>query len=130
MSTPAVSAPADRRQNEVAIILRGLGGAIAGGALGYLLFRWLVSQGMYGIMIPGVGLGLAAGFAARGKSQTLGILCAVAALVLGVVAEWSALPFVKDSLGFFLTHLHNLAPIKLIMIGLGTAFAYWFGAGR
>lgn len=131
MSTPVITTSTDRRQNEALIILRGLGGAIVGGVLGYFLFRWLLTQGMYGIMIPGVGLGLAAGLAARGKSQTLGILCGVAALVLLVVSEWSVFPFAKDdSLSFFLTHLHHKQPITLIMIGLGAAFAYWFGTGR
>ena len=129
MSTPAVTTSTDRCESW--IILRGLGGAIVGGALGYFLFRWLVSQGMYGIMIPGVALGLAAGFAARGKSQTLGIICGLAALALLIVSEWSVFPFAKDnSLGFFLTHLHHKQPMTLMMIVLGAAFAYWFGTGR
>jgi hypothetical protein len=76
-------------------------------------------------------LGLGAGLAARGRSITLGIVCAVAAVVLAAIAEWQMFPFVKDkSLSFFLAHLHQLRLSTLIMIGLGAVFAYWFGQGR
>jgi hypothetical protein len=111
--------------------LRGIGGAVVGGIVGYFLFRWLISQGFYGIMIPGVLIGLGSAAAARGKNLTLGILCVVAAIGLTIWAEWSVAPFVKDkSLSFFVTHLHQLPAIKLIMMALGAAAAFWFGQGR
>jgi hypothetical protein len=31
---------------------------------------------------------------------------------------------------FFITHLHALPVIKLLMMALGAAAAFWFGQGR
>lgn len=113
------------------VLLRGLAGAFVGGIAGYYLFRWLASQGLYGIIIPGALVGVAAGLAAQGRSLALGILCALFALPLTIVAEWSAFPFVADdSLAFFVRHMHELRSIKLAMMGLGVACAFWFGQGR
>ena len=113
------------------ILVRGLAGAVAGAVVGYFVFYWLYKNGFYAIMLPGLAMGMAAGGMAGGKSRLLGILCAVAALAVGVYSEWTIGPFKKDpSLTFFITHLHFLPPIKLILIGLGSAAAFWFGQGR
>lgn len=113
------------------VLLRGCIGAIVGAAIGYLLFRWLLKQGLYGIVLPGASLGLGAALAARTHSTTLGIIAAVAAIVVTIVAEWLAMPFAKDtSFMFFLTHLTALAPAKLLMMACGVALAYWIGQGR
>ena len=88
---------------------------------------------MYGHAIPGALLGLAAGLAARERSQLLGILCAVGAAALIVVAEWLRAPMLKDpSFIYFASHLGQMdnASIKLVMMGLGALAAYWFGQGR
>lgn len=117
--------------NQTFVILRGLAGALVGAIAGYVLFRLLLRSGLYGIMVPGALLGFGAALAARGKSQVLGIICAVAAIGLAIWAEWSVMPFIKDnSFGFFLAHLHELPPMHLIMMALGVAAAYWFGQGR
>jgi hypothetical protein len=119
------------RPNELLIILRGVLGAAIGGAIGYVVFRLLARNGYYGMLIPGGLLGLCAGLAARGRSQALGAGCAIAALALSIVAEWSLFPFVKDaSLAYFVTHVHTLPTMKLIMMGFGVALAYWLGQGR
>jgi hypothetical protein len=113
------------------ILLRGLAGAIAGGVAGYFLFTFLVSNGLYSSMIPGAILGLGAGLAARGKSPLLGILCGLAAIPLAIFAEWSVMPFRDDkTLTFFVTHLHQLPAMHLVMMLLGSAAAWWFGQGR
>jgi hypothetical protein len=113
------------------VIARGLAGGIVGGIAGYFLFRWLYFNGFYGIMVAGAALGLGAGWAARGKSVPLGIICAVAAAALSIYCEWSIGRFKQDpSLFFFITHIHHLPVIKLLMMGLGTACGYWFGQGR
>jgi hypothetical protein len=118
--------PTDHR-----VLLRGLVGALVGGHLGFLLFWFLAKQGLYSSMVPGILLGMVAGFAARGRSQVLGVICLVAAIPLTIFAEWFVFPFVKDdSFVFFLSNLHQLKPIKLIMMALGIAGAYWFGQGR
>jgi hypothetical protein len=126
----AVSAPMSCAR-QAFVIVRGIVGAVIGGAIGYLVFRWLAKSGFYGMIIPGAMLGLGAGLAARGQSVTLGILSAAAALVLSVIAEWSLFPFVRDgSLFYFVTHVHTLPAIKLIMMAIGVGLAYWLGQGR
>src|SRR6478752_3597929 len=119
------------RSNNLWILLRGIAGGLVGGAIGFFVFQWLARRNLYGMMIPGAMIGLAAGLAARGRSVALGILCIVGAIALAVFAEWYMFPFVKDeSFSYFLTHLHQKSAIKLIMMGLGAAFAYWLGQGR
>jgi hypothetical protein len=128
---PFESSPAPAKSVDPLVIARGLAGGIAGGIAGYFLFRWLYFNGFYGIMVVGAALGLGAGWAARGKSVPLGIICAVAAIALSIYCEWSIGRFKQDpSLLFFITHLHHLPVIKLLMMGLGVVFAYWFGRGR
>jgi hypothetical protein len=137
MSSPAdeTVAPAVNKPSpfDPLLLVRGLAGAIVGGLVGYFAFRWLSKQGFYGPMIPGAFLGIGAGWAARGRSQLLGIVCGLAGLFLGVFSEWMRAPFVDDpSFTFFVTHLQQMdrATVKLLMIGLGGAAAYWFGQGR
>jgi hypothetical protein len=130
-SMPTEVVPSPARPADPLILVRGMAGAVAGGVIGYFLFRLLYKNGLYGIMIPGALLGLGAGLAARGKSAPLGILCAVAAVGLGILSEWTIGPFKKDpSLAFFVTHVHHLPAVKLMLMALGAACAYWFGQGR
>jgi hypothetical protein len=129
MNDEYVSAPP--APNQTLVLLRGLAGAAAGGIAGYFLFVLLLKNGLYSSIIPGALLGIGAGWAARGRSTILGILCAVATAPLTIVGEWSVMPFIKDkSLAFFVTHLHELPPLHLLMMALGVAAAWWFGQGR
>lgn len=108
-------------------IARGAGGAAVGGAAGFLGFGWLASQGFYAAALPGIALGVGAGLAAKQRSLTLAILCAVAALLLSILAEWKNFPFVRDeSFSYFVTHLADLRPVTLLMLALGTAGGFWF----
>jgi len=103
-------------------------GGVVGGFVGYHVFFWILRQGFYGMMIPGALLGLGCGLLARHPSQLRGLACGLAGLALGIYTEWRYAPFAKDeSLTFLLAHLHEKAPIKLLMIALGGVFAYWLG---
>ena len=94
-------------------------GAVAGGLLGYVGFLWIARQGFYALVLPGGLLGLGASLFAK-RSTALCIVCGLLALALGVLAEWQFAPFIKDgSLGYFVTHLHQLKPITVIMIAAG-----------
>jgi len=58
-----------------------------------------------------------------------GIVCALLALIAGIISEWRWSPFSADnSFGYFITHLQQLRPITLIMIAIGAVFAFWFAA--
>lgn len=106
----------------------GLLGGLAGGALGYYTFMWLVDQGFYGLMIPGAFLGLGCGLLSRDRSLPRGLICGLAGLALGLYCEWRFRPFIADeSFTYLVTHLNQKRPITLIMLGLGAVFAVWFG---
>lgn len=106
-------------------------GTAIGAVVGYYLFFWVTKQGLYPMVIPGALMGLGCGALSGTKSNTIGSLCAFAAVVLGLFIEWRFAPFVNDrSFGYLLTHVHQLRPMTLLMIGAGAIFAYWFGRGR
>ena len=100
-------------------------GAVAGGLVGYLGFLWIARQGFYALVLPGGLLGLGASLFAN-RSTALCIVCGLLALALGVLAEWQFAPFIRDgSLGYFVTHIHQLKPITLIMIAAGAFIGFW-----
>jgi len=109
----------------------GLGGALVGAFLGYLLFVAIAGQGFYAIVLPGALAGVGCGALSGRKSTGLGIVCAILGLAAGIFAEWRFAPFIADnSLFYFLTHIHELTRFTQVLILLGAAFAFWFGRGR
>jgi hypothetical protein len=113
---------------QVASNVLGLIGAVIGGALGYYIFDWLTFYHFYGMMIPGALLGLGCGLLAQHPSRLRGLICALAALCLGVYAEWRLSPFIADrSFKYFLTNITSVNPVSLAMIAAGAFFAYWLG---
>jgi hypothetical protein len=103
-------------------------GAVAGGVVGYYTFQWLISQNFYGLMIPGALVGLGSGLLSDRPSHVRGVLCALAGLFLGLYAEWSFEPFRDDrSFLYLLSHVHQFRPVTMLMLALGTFFAYWLG---
>ena len=106
----------------------GLAGAVAGGVLGFYTFGWLSSHGFYGWAIPGAFLGLGCGLLAQHRSWPRGIVCAAAALVLSVFAEWYYHPFLEDgSFSFMVAHWKDLSPVALLLMAVGTIIAFWVG---
>jgi len=102
-----------------------LAGAAAGGVLGYFAFVWLLSMGLYGLILPGGLLGLAAG-TFKNRSIAVAVVCSLAALLLGLFAEWKSFPFkADDSFGYFLSHFYELQPMTLVMIALGAVIGFW-----
>jgi hypothetical protein len=105
--------------------LLAIAGAIVGGAIGLWVFGWLLDQGLYGLVLPGGLLGIGAGFV-KNRSIFVAVACGIAALGLGIVAEWHHFPFAADEgLGFFVGHIFDLQPATLLMIGLGAAIGFW-----
>ncbi len=105
-------------------------GAIAGGVVGYFGFLWIASQGFYALVLPGALLGVGASMG-RNKSTVVSMICGILALALGLFAEWRFAPFIKDnSLGYFLSHTHQLKPITWIMIAAGAAIGFWMPFSR
>lgn len=111
-------------------IVPGLIGGVVGGFVGYLAFAWIVRQGFYAPVLPGALAGIGCGLASRSDSNLRGALCAVVALLAGLLAEWWLFPLpVRTDGGFlaFLRHAHRLPPITLIMLGLGGFLGFWWG---
>lgn len=126
MNAPDSTSPA-----QLIPILRGIAGAIAGGVVGYLGFKWMASQGFYAMVLPGSALGLGCGYASRIRSPLLGGLCAILAIGLGLLCEALVMPFVADnSLSFFFANLSELSTATILLIAVGAAMSYWFGIGR
>jgi len=112
-------------------LLLGLLGAAIGGCIGYFAFFWIARQGFYALVIPGGLLGIVAGLFTKQRCPPLAIICGIAALLLGLATEWRRAPFAADqSLPYFLTHVHQLSAITLIMIALGSVVAYSSALGR
>ncbi len=65
--------------------------ALLGGTVGYLAFAWLLTQGFYGLVLPGGMLGLGAGIP-RNNSRAVAIVCGLLALGLGLYTEWRFFP--------------------------------------
>ena len=60
--------------------------------------------------------------------MTRGVICAVAAIGLGLFTEWYFWPFAADeSLTYFLKNVGDLKPVTMLMIGVGAVFAFWLG---
>ncbi|MGO8688834.1 MAG: hypothetical protein ACLQLG_04315 [Thermoguttaceae bacterium] len=111
--------------------LLGLVGGVVGGAAGYgLFFPLYFKYGLYGIVLPGAGIGLGCELLSRGKSNALGAVCGISAAALGLFTQWQITLPADMSLGFFLTHLHQLPTMTLVLLGAGVLFAFWFGRGR
>lgn len=116
---------------EVSRFAQGLVGAVVGAAAGYLIFGWCSQQGFYAIILPPALSGLACGALARQHSVALGIICVIVGLAASIVGEWRYLPFVKDgSFSYFLSHLHELRPITMILVGVGCGFGFYLGRGH
>lgn len=108
------------KQNLFAIL-----GAAIGGAVGYFAFFWIARQGFYGLILPGGCLGMGASIF-NARSRGIPIACGVLAVALGFYAEWRFAPFVANGgITYFVSHLHQLQPVTLIMIGLGGFIGFW-----
>ncbi len=112
-------------------IVPGLIGATMGGLFGYFLYTWGLQQNLKAGVVPGALVGLGSGLVSNRPSKARGVICGIAALGLGIFAEWRNAPFRDDdSLGYFLSHMTLLPPLVLVMIALGALLGWrWGGDG-
>jgi len=100
-------------------------GAVIGGLVGYVVFFWLAHQGFYGLVVPGGLLGIGAGLF-KTRLTYISVVCGLLALLLGFFTEWRFAPFAADQgLGYFVSHIHQLQPMTLIMIAAGALIGFW-----
>jgi len=109
------------RKSDILVLL----GAAVGGVLGYIIFFAIARRGFYALAIPGGFLGLGAGIF-KTRTKAVAVACGLAALALGFFTEWRFAPFVADgSLGYFLSHIHQLSGLTLVMIAAGAAIGFY-----
>jgi hypothetical protein len=112
-------------------ILRGITGALAGAAVGFVLFRLILQLGFYAIVIPGALTGMGGGWLSRRVSNTIGLICALIAAAITIFSEWYVAPFIVDEhFTYFITHLHQTRTIFQILAAVGIVMAFYFGRGR
>lgn len=118
-------------KEQVMDLVPGLIGATIGGVVGFFAYEWGIDHGLKAGVFPGAFIGLGSGLLSSRSSTLRGILCGLAALALGLYAEWRFAPFRADgSVGYFLTHVYQLNPLVLLMIALGTFLGWrWGGDG-
>ena len=75
---------------------RGIIGAVVGGAIGFYAFKWLLTQGYYGLALPAIVLGVGFAMAARRSMWSGGLFCAIAGLMLMIFSEWKMFPFGQE----------------------------------
>ena len=119
----AVGANTGGEQMKFRSELRVLIGAAAGGAFGYVLFFALVRHGKYGLAIPGGLLGLGAGIF-KTKSKIVPVICGLAALALGLLAQWR-LTATHVSFIDFLRSVPEYPRFTLLMIAVGAAIGFY-----
>jgi len=110
------------------VVLPLLGGVV-GGIIGYI-FRWMAQHGFYALILPGGLVGIGASLF-QNKSTSMCVACGALALTIGLLAEWQFAAFVRDgSLRYFVTHMHQLSPVTLLMITAGAIIGFWGPFGR
>ena len=108
--------------NKIILVLVG---AIVGGVVGFFATAFVARQGLHAMAIPGGLVGLGAGIV-KGRSILPAILCGLFALGLGIFTEWHLFPFMADgSFQYFITHLHHLPALTLVMIAVGAVIGFW-----
>ena len=108
-------------KNNILVLL----GAIVGGVVGFFVTAFVAGQGMQAMAIPGGLVGLGAGVV-KGRAIWPVILCGVFALGLGIFTEWHLFPFIADSsFSYFISHLHHLPILTIIMIAVGGVIGFW-----
>lgn len=108
------------KSNALALIFGALGGIA-----GYFAFFWIVTQGFYALVLPGALVGLAASHF-KSRSIVVCVACGLMALAFGLCAQWKFSPLRGESFLHYLTQIHRLGSISIIMIAAGTVMGFWF----
>src|SRR3989442_1402846 len=88
-------------------------------------------QGLYALMLPGALTGVGGALLVRDRSLLRATVCGVLAVGVGLFSEWRFAPFIADtSLSYFISHVHQLRPLTLLMVAAGGGFGYWLALGK
>jgi hypothetical protein len=112
-------------------LIPGLIGGVVGGIAGYFLVYWISRQGFYAPVLPGALAGLGCGLASRTDSTLRGILCAIEAVIAGLVTEWIVFyrPAEMTFANFqgFLGQFPQEPMVTKLLLALGVFLGFWWG---
>ncbi len=112
----------------------GLAGGAVAGYLGYRVVAYLISHhGWWVPILPGAFAGLACGQLSGVASKGRGAINGLLGLGLAVYAQWRLFnpPFEFDkTFPSYLTHIHQLPPITLVILVVNGLLAFWWGRER
>ena len=90
------------------------------------MFVWFWKHGFLALIAPGGMLGIGASLC-RHRFFAWPFITGIAALALGLFAEWKFRPWPKDpSLSYFFNHLSEMSPVVWLMVGLGAVLGFYF----
>lgn len=116
--------------NPLAAWGRGILGAIVGGLVGFLIYKWLLGYAIYAGILPGALVGVGFSIAARRPILTAGIVCGLVGLIFGFWCDAATNNPPENLINYFQTFdMVPTVPNK-IMIGIGGLLAFWFGKGN
>jgi hypothetical protein len=107
----------------------GLLGGIAGGIIGGFICKFLATQNLYTVALPGALLGLGFAWASRRRHIVFGIICGILGLLAGLLTQWLVYSN-NDTFVSLLLELKDYSWVTFFMLGLGAVFGFWFGLGR
>lgn len=106
-------------------------GALAGTAVGGLVFWFLLERDIHVLAAVGAGTALGVSLLARGTSLAWGLMTAMFAVAASIGAEWTLRPFVQDpSFGFFVAHIADLPSNSQLSLAVVAGLGWWLGRGR
>jgi hypothetical protein len=118
----------ERQMNEA---LRRIAGALAGTAVGVLVYRFMLERDVHVLAAVGAGTALGVSLLARGTRRAWGVVTAILAVVASLGVEWTFRPFVQDpSLGFFVAHVADLPRNSQLSLAVVAGLGWWLGRGR
>lgn len=109
--------------------LKGIGGAVVGGIVGYLLFSLLLRNGLYAGIVPGAFVGIGFSIASRRGNVLAGVICGIAGLIFGCWCDAVTNDPPESLIQYFET-IGQVPGINIIMIIVGGLAAFWFAQGH
>ena len=103
-------------------------GAMVGAGVGVWVSNLAWRSGLYAVIVVGILTGFGAILLARRGNWGVALVAGVIGLAGGILAEWWILPMRDDdSLTYFVTHIHQVYPFDLLIIGVGAVCAAYIG---
>lgn len=104
--------------------------SIIGSIVGYFACLYLAKSGFYSLVFVGVGAGLLGGILLKEKNYKIGLMCGLISIFGSLLTESLLFPFKADhSFQYFISNVHKLKTITLIMIAVGAFIAFRMGMG-